>query len=44
MDKSFGLKIEVLKHLPLGYTQTKNELKHKATGMKGEVCTKNTQH
>ena len=26
MDKSFGLKILVLKHLPLGYIHTKNEL------------------
>ena len=26
MNKSFGLKLEVVKHLPLGYLQTKNEL------------------
>ena len=27
MDKSFGIKISVLKDLPLGYIHTKNELK-----------------
>ena len=27
MDESFGLKLLVLKHLPLGYIETKNELK-----------------
>ena len=38
MDKSFGLKLQVLKHLarlPLGYLQTKNKLtiqSHCATG------------
>ena len=26
MNKSFGLKLEVAKHLPLAYLQTKNEL------------------
>ena len=26
MNKSFGLKLEVVKHLPLRYWQTKNEL------------------
>ena len=26
MNKSFGLKLEVVKYLPLGYLQTKNEL------------------
>ena len=26
MNKSFGLKLEMVKHLPLGYSQTKNEL------------------
>ena len=35
MDKSFGLKISVLKHFPLGYIHTKSELKTqlKATGL-----------
>ena len=27
MDECFGLKLLVLKHLPLGYIQAKNELK-----------------
>ena len=26
MNKSFGFKLEVVKHLPLGYLQTKNKL------------------
>ena len=41
MDESFGLKLLVLKHLPIGYIQTKNELKAEALRCKSYICTKN---
>ena len=41
INKSFGLKLKMVKHLPLRYLQTKNELTTQSLQCKAQICTKN---